>query len=69
MMGGVTPGEIPLGELAVGEVAEGDVFPEGEMVRTGKSEAGFDFFMSKPLNAARLADAIRTLHDKAAQIL
>ena len=32
-------------------------------------EAGFDVFMEKPLNAARLADAIRTLHDKAAQIL
>ncbi len=32
-------------------------------------EAGFDVFMSKPLNAVRLGDAIRTLHDKAAQIL
>lgn len=31
--------------------------------------AGFDVFMSKPLNAARLADTIRVLHDKAAQVL
>ncbi len=32
-------------------------------------DAGFDVFMSKPLNAPRLTETIRTLHDKAAQIL
>jgi CheY-like chemotaxis protein len=32
-------------------------------------KAGFDVFMSKPLNSQLLAQNIRTLHDKAAQIL
>lgn len=43
-------------------------FADKEHERTAL-DAGFDVFMSKPLNAVRLGDAIRTLHDKAAQIL
>src|SRR5215211_4657827 len=39
----MAPGKVPFVALAVGEVAEGDVLPEGEVVRAGEGEAGFDF--------------------------
>ena len=41
-MWGEPPGERPLGEGAVGDVTEGDVLPDGELVRAGKGEQGFD---------------------------
>ena len=43
-MRSLAPGEGPLGAVAVGEVAEGDVLPEGEVVRAGEGQTGFDFF-------------------------
>lgn len=43
-------------------------FADKEHERTA-FDSGFNVFMSKPLNAVRLGDSIRALHDKAAQIL